>query len=301
MGFSYAVIKKYGEDGGGYQAALVTYYGFLSLFPLLLVGTSVLQILLHSYPNIRDSVIQQATQYFPVLGDQLATNIQGLSGAGFAIVIGVLLTLWGAKGVADAFQVSLNHIWHVPMVRRPGFPKNSLKSLAIIIFGGLGLMGASFLSGLAVGLDKSIILTVISILISVVILVGIFWVLFKIALAGSAKAGRTVLLRSALTAAVGIQILQIIGGYLVTNELSKLKNLYGAFAITLGLLFWIYLQAKVVMYAAEVGVVYDKKLWPRSLNQDELTDADRQIYRELAKKERFVVPEKIGVEFKKNR
>jgi hypothetical protein len=36
LGFPYAVVKKYGDDAGGRQAALITYYGFLSNFPLLL-------------------------------------------------------------------------------------------------------------------------------------------------------------------------------------------------------------------------------------------------------------------------
>jgi YihY family inner membrane protein len=297
ISFIYAVIKKYGEDSGGYQAALITYYGFLSLFPLLLVATSVLQIILQSHPNIRSDVIQHATQYFPVLGEQLQSNVHTLHGAGVALIIGILLTFWGAKGVADVFQYSLNHIWQVPRVKRPGFPKGAIKSLAVILFGGIGLIAASFLSGFAAGLDRTFGLRVAASLISIAVLYGVFKVIFRLGLASSAKASRSSLIRSALTAAIGIQILQIAGGYLVTHELGKLKSLYGTFAVTLGLLFWIYLQAKIVMYAAEVGVVFDKKLWPRSLTSQTLTAADLKVYSDQAKKERFVVPEKIIVGF----
>jgi len=297
----YAVIKKYGEDSGGYQAALITYYGFLSLFPLLLVATSILQIVLHSHPNVKADVIAHATQYFPVLGEQLQSNVHTVNGAGVALVIGILLTLWGAKGAADVFQFSLNHIWQVPRVKRPGFPKGAIKSLAVIILGGIGLVGASILSSFAASLDKTFIFRIIASLISVVVVFGVFWLIFRIGLAGSARASSAALLRSALTAAIGIQILQILGGYLVTHELGKLKHLYGTFAATLGLLFWIYLQARVVMYAAEVGAVYDKRLWPRRLTGNNLTDADRAAYGHHAKRERFVLPEKINVDFKKDK
>jgi membrane protein len=269
----------------------------LSLFPLLLVATSVLQIVLHSHPNIKSDVIGHATQYFPVLGEQLQSNVHTLHGAGVALVVGILLTFWGAKGVADVFQYSVNHIWQVPLVKRPGFPKGAIKSLVIIILGGIGLVAASLLSGWAAGLDRTFILRIIAGLISILVLYGVFWVIFRIGLAGSAKASHKALFRSAITAAIGVQILQIIGGYLLTHELGKLKHLYGTFAATLGLLFWIYLEARIVMYAAEVGVVYDRQLWPRGLTQTNLTETDRQVYKNQAKKEQYVVPEKIKVGF----
>jgi membrane protein len=298
IGFPYAVIKKYGDDNGGYQAALLTYYGFLSLFPLLLVATSVLQIILHSHPNLRADFISHATQYFPVLGEQLQTNVHSVHGAGIALAIGILLTLWGAKGVADVFQYSLNHIWHVPRINRPGFPRGALKSIAVIFIGGIGLVAASLLSGLAAGLNHTLAFRLIASLISIGVLYGVFWTIFKIGLAGAARISHGALFRSALTAAIGVQILQIFGGYLVTHELGKLKHLYGTFAATLGLLFWIYLEARLVMYAAVVGSVYDSQLWPRGLSQANLTDADRQALKGQVKRERSIVPEKIAVGFK---
>jgi membrane protein len=293
----YAVQKKYGEDNGGQQAAMLTYYGFLSLFPLLLVAASSLQLIVHSHPAIRRSIISHATQYFPVLGDQLQANVKNVHGAGISLAVGVLLTMWGAKGVADVFQSTVNHIWGVPRTDRPGFPKSSLKSLGIVVLGGLGFLAASFLSGFATGLDKVFVLRIVPILISTLVLFGLFWLLFMWGLADSSKVGRRSLVISSLTAAVLIEVLQIVGGYLVNHELSNFKHLYGTFAITLGLLFWIYLQARVVLYAAEAGVVDGKKLWPRSLVQQDLTKADKHEYRYQAKKEKFVDPEDIDVDF----
>jgi membrane protein len=293
----YAVQKKYGEDDGGQQAAMLTYYGFLSLFPLLLVSTSILQLIVHSHSGVRQSIVSHATHYFPIVGEQLQANVKNLHGAGIGLAIGILLTLWGAKGVADVFQSAINHIWAVPRLERPGFPKGALKSVGIVVLGGLGFLAASFLSGFATSLDKIFILRIIPVLISTLVLFGLFWLLFKWGLADSSKVTRRSLIISSLSAAILIQILQIVGGYVVNHELSNFKHLYGAFAVTLGLLFWIYLQARVVLYAAEAGVVDGKKLWPRSLAQNNLTEADRKEYSRQAKKQKFVPPESVDVGF----
>lgn len=296
--FTYGVIKKYDEDGGGYQAALLTYYGFLALFPLLLVATSILQIFLHSHPEVKTDILKYATQYFPIIGEQLQTNIKTINGAGFALAIGVLLTLWGAKGIADVFQYSMNHIWQIPKVRRPGFPRAAFKSIIIIFIGGVAIIIAAFLSGFAASLDKGIFSRIIPIIISVTMLFAVFWFIFKLGLAYSSHISKKVLFVSAITAAVGIQTLQVIGGYLITHELGKLTNAYGAFAVALGLLFYIYLQARIIIYAIEVGSVYGKKLWPRSITQDKLTHADEIAIKDFAKKEKVVIPQDIRVGFK---
>lgn len=292
--------KKYGDDNCGYLAGLLTYYGFLSLFPLLLVAVSVLQIVLRSHPNIRSDVLRHATQYFPVVGNQLGSSVHSRGGNDAALIVGIVLTLWGAKGIADVFQYSLNHIWSIPRLDRPGFPKGGLKSLAIVILGGIGLVVASFLSSFAAGINRELIFRIFSIIVSLIVLAGLFWLIFKLGLAYS-NINKRALLRSAITAALGIQILQLVGGVLITHELKNLNHLYGTFAATLGLLFWIYLQARVFMYAAVTGAVYDKKLWPRSLDIKNLTDADRRALAELAKRERTILPEKIGVNFNRSK
>jgi membrane protein len=298
-GFIYAIQKKYSDDSGGYQAALLAYYGFLSLFPLLFVAGSVLQLILHSHPEIRENVIHHAVQYFPSFGEQLQSNIQASNGVGFALVVSILITLWGAKGIADVFQDSLNHLWNVPRVLRPGFPKGAIKSIGIIVLAGCGFIAVSFLSGTATSIgEKGFIFRLISIGFSISLLVLLFGGIFKISLAPSLEVRKQTYLRSSLTAAVGVQVLLVIGTFVVNRELRNLQHLYGAFALTLGLLFWLYLQARVVMYATEVGVVYQRNLWPRSLDSDNLTEADKKAYAQQPQRERAVVPEKIRVKFK---
>lgn len=264
LAFIFALQKKFGDDQSGHHVAMLTYYAFLSVFPLLLVATSVLQILLHSHPAWRDSVISDAFQYMPIIGQQLQSSVHSMANSGVFLAVGLLATLWGAKGIAEVFQSNINDIWHVPKRDRLGFPKRALKSFGLILTGGVGVLAASSLSGLAAAHDRTFGLRALPVTISIALLLATFYILFKWALA-KPKATNRSLLFSALIAAAGIQILQSVGGYLMTHQLNHLTTLYGSFALTLGILYWFYLQSLVVMYAVQAGSVYQQKLWPRSL------------------------------------
>lgn len=247
------------------MAALLTYYGFLSLFPLLLVGSAILQILSFNNSGFKDTVINHATQYFPVLGEHLQSNLESLSGTKAVLFISIVFTIWGAKGIADIFQFSLNHIWGVPHPDRPGFIKRSLKSLGIILLAASGFIAAAFLSSLATTYNQDAVFRTLSILVSVSVLFCVFWALFKWGLAGPKAYKEKAVMYSAVCAAIGIQLLQTIGVLLVSRQLKHLNTFYGSFGATLALLFWIYLQAQIVVYAAEIGSVFDKGKWPRNL------------------------------------
>lgn len=289
--FTYAVIKKYGEDQAGYQSALLTYYGFLSLFPLLLVLTTLTGIIAGSHPDLQRSIIHGLTNYIPVLGNQLSAHVQGIHKTGIALLIGILFTFYGARGVADVFRNGVNHLWRVPLTKRDGFPKSLVKNLMIIAGGGLGLILASACSGLADAAGHGLVFRLLSLLINVAILFGLFSWLLNIALPHQVsfkdiRAG-------ALTAAIGLVLLQSFGALLLAHELKSLDAVYSYFAIALGLLFWLYLQSQVVYYSVEVAAVHTQKLWPRSLTDDHLTEADKWALDYQAKEARAIEREHV--------
>src|ERR1700746_968432 len=76
--FPYAVNKKFGDDQAGNLAALLAYYAFLSIFPLLLVFTTVMAYVLRGNPHLQQRILHSALVEFPVVGDQLKT--EGLHG-----------------------------------------------------------------------------------------------------------------------------------------------------------------------------------------------------------------------------
>lgn len=273
--FVYAVLKKYGDDEAGRQAALLTYYAFLSLFPLLLVLTTLTEYLPAGQSGLQANIIHGTTNYFPVLGGQLSSHISTLHKNGLALLIGLLFTFYGARGVADGFQHSVQQLWRVPVKDRAGFPKSTLKSLLIILVAGVGFIVASISVGLAGAASQGLVFKALSILINMAIWSAIFIALLNISLPSHVSFKET--RAAALTAAVGLVILQIIGGYLLKRELKNLDALYSYFALALGLLFWIYLQVQVLFYALEVASVGSYKLWPRSLSGKNLTSADSKL------------------------
>lgn len=297
-GFPYAVVKKYGDDQAGHQAALITYYGFLSLFPLLVVAISVIDLVAQHNAHLRTTLLNDMNKYFPIVGNQLRASVHGNSRSGLALVIGILVTLYGARGIADAVRGALDHAWAIPRARRSGFPLNTLKSLWLLVGAGLGLLITAFLASVATtAFGHSFIFRIVPFIINLGLLYLIFMYVFLIGT--SRRFPRRNLRIGALTAAAGLLILQGIGTYLITHQLQNLQGLYGQFALVLAILFWIYLQAQVLTYAIEVNVVHAYKLWPRSLTGKPLTKADQKAYRLYAEKEamRPTPEEEIDVSF----
>lgn len=272
MAFFYGVIKHYGDDQAGYLAALLTYYGFVSLFPLLLVLITLTQMIASGHPELSSSVVNGAISYFPVLGGQLSAHISGLHKSGPALIVGILFMLYGARGVAAAFRNGVSQVWGVPRKEMEGFPTSALKNVMIIIVGGIGFISAAILAAIAASAGHGLRFQLISILVNIFILFCLFTFLLKFSLPKRIRYGDIWV--GAAVAALGIVALQVLGGHLLVRELKNLDALYSYFAVSLGLLFWIYLQAQVVYFAVEISVVRSRKLWPRSLSGHNPTKAD---------------------------
>jgi membrane protein len=275
--FIYAVIKKYGDDSAGHQAALLTYYGFLSLFPLLLVATSVVDFIAQRNVHLRDRLLTDATSYFPVVGRQLQDNI-GSSRTGLALVVGLLFAVYGARGIADAVRGALDAAWGTPQRKRTGFPMGLIKSLGLLFGAGLGLLLTTVLAGYATAtLGHSWIFRLVPLGINAGLLYLIFMYVFL--LGPSRRRPRRDLRLGAVAMVAGLLILQTVGGYLITHELRNMSGAYGQFALVLTLMFWIYLLAQVFMYSVEINVVHAHGLWPRSLSGRLPTAADEKAAR----------------------
>jgi hypothetical protein len=139
-GFPLAVLYKFFDDQGSSLTALVTYYGFLSLFPLLLLLVTILGFALHGDPHLQATLLNSALAQFPVIGTQLRENVRAASGSGFGLVVGVAGTLYGSLGAAQATQNALSRVWAIPRNERPNPFSSRLRSLGLILV--LGCRGA---------------------------------------------------------------------------------------------------------------------------------------------------------------
>jgi membrane protein len=149
IAFAFAVIKKFGDDGGGRLAALVAYYAFLSLFPLLLVLVTVLGFVLDDNPELQKRVVDSALAQFPVVGKELGSNLDRLEGNLVALGVGLAGALWGGLGAMQAAQYAMNAVWDVPLRDRPGFFAKRLRSLIMLGVLGGGILASTIVTNLA--------------------------------------------------------------------------------------------------------------------------------------------------------
>jgi YihY family inner membrane protein len=263
LGFPIAVIKKYSEDKGGYQAALLTYYGFLSLFPTLLLTTTAVQWFLHDNSHLKQRVISSVTNYFPLIGQQLQHNVHGFSKTGLPFLVGLLVLIYGLRGTADVFRNTVNNIWRVPQDRRSGFWSALARNFVIVAVGGAGFISSAVTANFAAASTHNIAVHVLLFLVSALFIFATFLVVVRISLSKEIKVRK--LWAGAAITTVGLLAMQTLGGLIIKHELKNLNNLFGTFAVVLGLLFWLYLQTQFLVYAMEIDSVRVKKLWPRNL------------------------------------
>jgi membrane protein len=278
LAFPLAVLKKFSDDQAGNLAALIAYYTFVAIFPLLLVVVTLLDIVLRHNPELRHHLISSALSAYPVLGPHIKGSVMPLHSTGIALVVGLGGAAFGARGIAMAMQNALNTVWAVPLDRRPAFPWSMLRGIGLIAVVGIGQIVTVSLSGIAGGLGHLLSGTAAeaaTIVLAFVLNVGVFWVAFRLATAAEVRWRE--LLLSAVLSAASWQILQLIGGFIIGRTLQRSSALYGVFGVVLGLLAWLYLQAQITLYAAEVGTVRSWRLWPRGL-QPPPTEQDRRAY-----------------------
>jgi membrane protein len=274
-----ATWKKFSDNQAGNLAALIAYYAFASLLPLLLVAYSILDIIAQNNPTLADRLSSALKQY-PVIGTQLGqTASHGLNKTGIALAIGILLLLYAGRGVGMAMQNAMNTVWGVPMYRRPGFPKNVVRSFGLIALLGPGEVITIALSSIAGGTGHlgSLGAKVAAFAVSLLLNVVLFWVGFRIATSKEID-GKDMRL-GAILAAIAWQILQLIGGLFIGHATN---SAYGVFGVVLGLLAWLYLQAQITLYLVELDVVRVRRLWPRSIAPPPLTQADLRAYQMYA-------------------
>jgi membrane protein len=305
-GYPLAVVYKFFDDQGNFLTAMITYYAFLSLFPLLLLLISLLGFALHNDPSLQDRVLDSALSRLPVIGQQIADNVQSLRGNRVAVIVGVLGGLYGSLGVVQAAQNAFNKVWAVPRNNRPNPIMARVISLAMLVALGLGLILSTILSALSavagrIGdsqLDTGV--RVLLVLASVVLNAALLAFSFRLLTAQSVGTRRT--LPGAICAAIIWQVLQIFGTYYFGHTLRNSTATYGLFGIVLGLLVWLYLSALAVVLGAEINAVLARRLWPRSLltpftDDVQLTHGDRKAYASYAQTERHKGFETVDVDF----
>jgi membrane protein len=300
-GFPIAVVYKYVDDSGPYLAALITYYAFVSLFPLLLLMSTVLGTVLDGDPELQARLIDSALSQFPVVGDQLGAP-QELSGGVLGVLVGVLGSLYGGLGVAQAVQYAMNTAWAVPRNSRPNPFLARGRSLLLLGTAGLAVIGTTALSAVGARGDgvAGVVLQVLLFLAAIAVNAVVFVFAFRLATPRHLTVRQV--LPGAVTAAVLWQLLQTFGVTYVGHVMDTASATNGVFALVLGLLAFLYLAAVVGVLCVEINVVRVDRLYPRALltpftDDVELTAGDERSYTGLAKAQRSKGFQEVEVTF----
>jgi YihY family inner membrane protein len=263
------------------------------------VFVSVLGLVLRGNPSLRASILDSALAQFPIIGDQIKSNVKGLTGggAGVALGIGTITALWAGLGVTQATQNAMNDVWDVPIQGRPNFLWSRLRGLLMLLVLGTLTLASTLLAGLGSSTGElGVFLRMVGFAGTAVLNLAAFLIAFRV-LTDKDLTWRDVFAGAAF-AAVAWTILQAVGGWYITHELKHATQVYGFFGFVLGLLAWIYLGAQVMLLGAEINVVKVNRLWPRGLKQPPYTQADRRTLARKADVEGRVPPQDVDVSFR---
>ncbi|HXB48010.1 MAG TPA: YhjD/YihY/BrkB family envelope integrity protein, partial [Streptosporangiaceae bacterium] len=246
--FLFGVIKKFGDDNGGALVSNLAYTGFVSVFPLLLILVTVLVNIAAGDPSLRGQVIHAATMQFPLVGEQLASNIHGLKRAtAVSLTVGLLLLVWGVTKLAQAGLFTMEQVWNLPGPARAGYLPRLVRSVVFLLILALGVIISTLLASLVTYGQHGLLIRVLAQCLAAFASVGLYYLGFR-ALTPRAVRPRA-LIPGAVAGGLFWTALQVFGAYLVHHDLRS-DSVYGIFATVLGLVAWIYLAAQAAVYAA---------------------------------------------------
>jgi membrane protein len=296
LAFPVAVIEKFGDDRAGQLAALIAYYGFFSLFPLMLLFATIVSFVVRDDQGLQQRLIESALSQFPVVGTQIGKSIHELSGSSLAPIVGFVGALWSGMAVVTAAEQAMDDVWDVPRAERPSLVSRVARAIGLLAVFGIWLVFSTILAGLGSGSGAAAVALKI---VSVITLLGLSTALFAFAyrVLTVARVSWRDAVPGAVIAAVAWSALLLVGGWIVDRQIRNASQVYGFFAIVIGLLFWIYLVAQVFLVGAEVNVVRARRLWPRSFLDQPRSEPDRRVLAEQAEEERAVPEETVDVRF----
>jgi membrane protein len=299
-----AVIYKFFDDQGNVLAAALTYYAFVAIFPLMLISTSILGLVLQGQPGWQDALLDSALSQFPIIGEQLGRP-EGLQGSFAGVTIGALAALYGAMGLGQALQNAQHVAWSVPRNSRPNPFYARVKTLLLLIVAGSSLLSVTITSTLISATEvfgdriNAGIKTLLPVL--TVLIVGLFLTaLFRFSATGQHSFRRAA--PGGFTLAVLWQVLQYVGAFYVDRVLVGTSSMTSTFGLVLGLIGFLFLGTVMAVLAMEVNVVLGRRLYPRALltpftDAVEPTHADRRAYASYARMQRHKGWEHITVSF----
>ena len=295
-GVPYAVTKKFGDDNANLVVVALAWYGFLAIFPLLLVVVTIFGLI--GQASIGNGVLRTLHE-FPVIGTDFnpeKTTTTQLHGSALGLTVGLIGLIYGAQGVTQTAQLAMATVWNIPQVQRTGFLPRLGRSLAALMTIGVAFFVNAFVTTYATGGTSNYAIRVPVLAGLLVLNCALYFATFTLLTAK--VVGPRGHLPGAVLGGVAFTALITVGTGLVTHQLKNTSATYGAFGAVIGIVAFLLLLAKLSLYAAELNPVLARRLYPRALPMiDEPTDADRQVLADIVHAEQRREDEVIGVGF----
>jgi uncharacterized BrkB/YihY/UPF0761 family membrane protein len=295
LGFVVGVIRKFADDRCGQLAALLSFYGFLSFFPLTLIVVTLTAFVARRNPDLAQRLRASSLSQFPVVGPELTKGETTLPGSGIGLGIGLLILLRGSLGATQALQHAFEEVWEIPRIERPALWARLRRSGAVLTVLAGGTAATACLGYVASAIGSSLAAQLLAVIGAVSVTFGMCVALFWLMSPRSIPVSQ--LYAGAAVAAGALFALQTVGLRLVTHQLRRSSELYGTIGAALGLLAFFLFASEILLLGAEVTVVRHRRLWPRSLARSPRTSADEAVLEALVQQEVQVPDELVRVEF----
>ena len=291
---AYGVAKKFGDDNANQFVVGLGWYGFVAIYPLLLVVTTVLGFI--GAASLGHHLVSTLHE-FPVVGTQFnpGRGSSSLHGSTVGLVIGLLGLLYGAQGVTQTAQQAMLRVWNIPQLDAPGFLPRLGRSLA-----GLATIGGAFVLNAATAtfaVSSGLGYPVRGLVLLGMVAMNMAFYLLAFRVLTPTHVGTLALLPGASLGAIGFTFLITLGAGLVEHQVKHSSATYGQFGVVIGLVGFLFLLAKLSLYGAELNPVLSRKLWPRALESSNPTEADDRVLHDITHENQRRQDQRIGVGF----
>lgn len=272
-------LEHYGQVQGGVLSGGITYYGFLSFFPLLAVAFAVVGYISVAYPRADNTLVQAIQQVFPGIVTQRphqgTISLNQIEHARTTVgIIGFVGLIYSGLGWLSALRSSLQSTFCVPANRRGNFFVKKATDLVVMVVLGIVMLlsvgVSSVLQGVAgrvvdlVGLSDSIVGTplvrTVGVLLGILTSLLLFLLMYR--LLGSPPVGWRALLAGAFVGAVGFEVLKLLVVYVIGGIGG---SAFAPLAIAITLVVWINYGSRLVLYGASWAMTSPRNRQPPEL------------------------------------
>ncbi|HWM20570.1 MAG TPA: YihY/virulence factor BrkB family protein [Ilumatobacteraceae bacterium] len=241
----------------GRNAAVLAYWGFLSVFPLLLAATTILGFVLEGDEQLRTDIVDSALNQIPVVGSTIKENAGDLEGNTWALVIGLATALWASMKAFIGVQAAFDDVWEVDIDERANIAVKRLRALLGLVAIGLAQVGTVVLAGIAGASELAAISKVLIVVGALVVNIAVVATMFRFLTA--APVTWTMVWPGAVFSGVLFTVLQLVGTVVVSRMIADAGEIYGTFASMLALMSWFSLHALISLYGAELNAALERR------------------------------------------